>query len=163
MTHKIDTRAADFCFQRYVKLNSFFYMMASFAHYLLALFELKAAYKDTSAGKLQSWTEFSYLVLQSTSPETSTSPKNHSPQTIPNEYSSIHVKKETASGHNRFEHQKIPAGPAHLHRISGTPSQILAGSETNPHSSKQIRRGKHNRCPRAVDRADPVPRARIEP
>jgi hypothetical protein len=60
-------------------------MMTSFAHYLIALFELKAAYKDTSAGKLQSWTEFSYLVLQSTSPETSTSPKNHLPQTIPNE------------------------------------------------------------------------------
>jgi hypothetical protein len=35
---------------------------------------------------------------------------------------------------NRFEHQKLPAGPAHLHRISETPSQILAGSETKTHA-----------------------------
>jgi hypothetical protein len=96
---------------------------------------LKVTYKDTLAGKLQSRrTEFSYLVLQSTSPETSTSPKNQLAPTIPNEHGSIHENRRTTSMESRFEHQKLPAGPAHLHRISETPSQILAGSETKTHA-----------------------------
>lgn len=44
------------------------------------------------------------------------------------------MKRGTTSRENRFEHHKLPAGPAHLLRISETPSQILAGSETETHT-----------------------------